>query len=300
MKAVLLTDYGDVDKLVFKDVPEPTPGLRELKVQVEGASINPVDVKLRRGELRAQRPLEFPTILGRDVAGTVREVGAAVKEFQVGDRVMGLVDHAYAEVVVAPVEAFAKVPDEVDAETASALPLVGLTGAQLVEEAVQVKPGDVVLVTGALGSVGRVAVFTAKQCGARVLAGVRSSQREQAETLDADAVVALDDQQELDALPQLDAIADTVSGAVLESLLSKVKRGGVVGTVLATPKSGPHDLIVRTMLVHPDAARLTELGEAVADGELELPVAQRFPLSDVQNAQRLAEQHGVGKVVLVP
>ncbi len=300
MKAVLLTDYGDVDKLVLKDVPEPTPGVRELKVQVEGASINPVDVKLRRGELRAMRPLEFPTILGRDVAGTVREVGDGVKEFQVGDRVMGLVDHAYAEVVVAPVEAFAKVPDEVGAEAASTLPLVGLTGAQLVEEAVQVKPGDTVLVTGALGSVGRVAVFAAKQRGARVPAGVRSSQREQAETLDVDGIVALDDQRELDALPLLDAIADTVNGAVLEALLPKVKRGGVVGTVLGKPKVSSGDVTVRTMMVHPDADRLTELGEAVADGELELPVAKRFPLGDIQNAQRLAEQHGVGKVVLVP
>lgn len=299
MKAVLLTDYGDVDKLVIKDVPEPTLGLRDVKVQVGSASINPVDVKLRRGDMRAMRPLEFPTILGRDVAGTVREVGDAVKEFRVGDRVMGLVDHAYAEVVVAPVESFAKIPDEIGTEEASALPLVGLTGAQLVEEAVQVKSGDVLLVTGALGSVGRVAVFAAKQRGARVLAGVRSSQRQEAETLEADGIVALDDPREVDALPPLDAIADTVNGAVLESLLSKVKRGGVVGTVLGKPKASAEDLTVRTMMVHPDAARLAELAEAVADGELELPVAKRFPLSEVRSAQRLAEQHGVGKVVLV-
>ncbi|HTQ07874.1 MAG TPA: NADP-dependent oxidoreductase [Polyangiaceae bacterium] len=300
MKAVLLTDYGDVDKLVVEDVPEPAPGLREVKVQVEGASINPIDVKLRRGDLRAMRKLEFPAILGRDVAGTVREVGADVKEFRVGDRVMGLVDHAYAEMVVAPVEAFAKVPDEVGAEEASVLPLAGLTGAQLVEEAVGVKPGDVVLVTGALGSVGRVAVFAAKQRGARVLAGVRKSQREEAETLEADGIVALDEPSELDALPLLDAIADTVNGSVLESLLPKVKRGGVVGTVLGKPKSNAGELEVRTMMTHPDAERLTELGEAVADGELELPVAQRFPLGEVRRAQRVAEQHGVGKVVLVP
>lgn len=300
MKAVLLTDYGDVDKLVFKDVPEPAPGLREVKVHVEGASINPVDVKLRRGDLRAMRPLDFPTILGRDVAGTVREVGEAVRELEVGDRVMGLVDHGYAEIVVAPVEAFAKLPDEVGVEEAAALPLAGLTGAQLVEEVVQVKPGDLVLVTGALGSVGRVAVFAAKQRGARVLAGVRSSQLDRAEELEADGVVALDDPRALDALPLLDAIADTVNGAVLESLLPKVKRGGVVGTVLGKPKSATGDVTVRTMMVHPDAARLAELGEAVADGEFELPVAKRFPLSDVRSAQRMAEQHGVGKVVLVP
>lgn len=301
MKAVLLTDYGDVDKLVLWEVPELVPGPGEIKVGVEGASINPMDYKLRRGDLRAVMPLELPAILGRDVAGTVLEVGENVTGIEVGDRVMGLVEHGYAEEVVGPAEAFAKVPDELPAADAAALPLVGLTGAQLVEETLEPNQGDLVLVTGAVGSVGRVAVFAARQCGARVLAGVRARQRAQAEALHVDGVVALDDPDELAKLPVLDGIADTVDGEVLERLLGKVKPGGVVGTVLSAPASAAKRAIsVRTMLTHPDAERLAALGEAYSRGELELPVDKRYPLTEIRAAQRLAEQPGVGKIVVMP
>jgi len=151
MKAVILTDYGGVDKLALTEVPEPFPGPREVKVRVEAAGINPIDYKVRRGDLRATMPLDLPTILGRDVAGTVVEVGSEVREFSVGDRVMGLVEHGYAEWVVAPASAFARVPDPVGTVQAAALPLAGLTGVQLVEDVVHVTEGEVVLVTGALG-----------------------------------------------------------------------------------------------------------------------------------------------------
>src|SRR6266704_6246139 len=106
MKAVLLTGYGDIDKLELAEVPEPRPGRGEVKVRVAGTSVNPVDYKIRRGELRHAMTLELPAILGRDAAGEVVEVGAGVRELEVGDRVMGLVQHGYAELVVAPEESF--------------------------------------------------------------------------------------------------------------------------------------------------------------------------------------------------
>lgn len=300
MKAVLLTEYGGADKLVVADVPEPSLAPSEVKVKVAGASINPIDLKLRRGDLRGVMPLELPAILGRDASGEVVEVGSDVRTLEVGDRVMGIVDHAYAEVVVAKEEAFAKVPDSLDVLRAAALPLVGLTGAQLVEEVIKPKPGDVVLVTGAVGSVGRVAVFALKQRGAIVVAGVRSEQRELAEMLEADDVVAIDDEARIDEIPMLDAIADTVNGEVLEKLLPRLKAGGMLGTVLAGPKkAGEFEITVRTMLSHPDSSRLRELGESVARGELEVPIDKLFPLSEVRAAQQIAEQHGVGKVLLV-
>jgi NADPH:quinone reductase-like Zn-dependent oxidoreductase len=300
MKAVVLTEYGGVEKLVVTDVPEPAPGPHEVKVRVEAASINPIDYKLRRGDLRTIMPIELPTIPGRDVAGTVVEVGSDVSDLKVGDRVMGLVEHGYAEMVVALATAFAKVPDPVGAVQAAALPLAGLTGVQLVENAIEAKRGEILLVTGAVGSVGRVAVFTAKQHGARVIAGVRGRQRLEAESLGADEIVALDDRRALDKLPLLDAVADTVDGDVVEALLPKIKRGGVLGTVLREPPGAEQrEISVRTMLVHPDAERLSELGEAVASGEFALPVKRRYALSEVRLAQRVAEKHGSGKVVLV-
>jgi NADPH:quinone reductase-like Zn-dependent oxidoreductase len=300
MKAVLLTEYGNVDKLVVTQLPEPETGPGDVKVRVRGAGINPLDLSLRRGDLRTVMPLELPAILGRDVAGDVLEVGEEVTAFHVGDRVLGLVQGGYAEVVVAPAEAFAKIPEDMEPVAAAAVPMVALTGAQLVEEAVQPHAGDAVLVTGALGSVGRVAVFAARKRGAKVIAGVRAAQRELASSLDVDGVVALDDPDELARLPVVDAIADTVNGQVMESLLDKVRPRGVIGTVLNEPK-GAHEreLTVRTMLVHPDSRRLAEVARAVAQGEIALPIDGRYPLAEVRAAQELAGQHGIGKVVLV-
>jgi NADPH:quinone reductase-like Zn-dependent oxidoreductase len=300
MHAVVLTGYGDVEKLELREVDDPRPGARQILVKVAGAGINPIDWKIRRGDLRAMLPLRLPTILGRDVSGTVVAVGPEVTQFQVGDRVMGLVEHGYAELVVASVEGFAKLPPEIELERAGALPLVGLTGTQLIEEAVEARAGERVLVTGALGSVGRVAVFAAKKRGAQVVAGVRARQREEARKLDVDEIVALDEPDDIKHMKPVDAIADTVNGKAVQAVLDKVKPGGVVGTVLGPPLGAKEQgLRVHPMLAHPDPKRLAAIGEAVVKGELVLPIDQRFPLDEVQIAQNVAERGGVGKILLL-
>jgi len=301
MKAVVLNGYGDVEQLELREVEEPSPGPRQIKVKVAGASINPVDWKIRKGEMRSLLPLELPAILGRDASGEVVAVGAEVTEFQVGDRVMGLVLHGYAEVVVASVESFTKLPPELDLAEAGALPLVGLTGTQLVDEAVGIRAGERLLITGAVGSVGRVAVFTAKKRGAQIVAGVRSRQRDEAEKLDVDEVIALDDPRDIERLRPVDALADTVNGKTVASLLDKVKPGGVVGTVLSPPLGAKEQgLRVHSILAHPDPKQLAEIADAAASGDLVLPIDRRFPLGQAPAAQHVAEAGGVGKVLLVP
>jgi NADPH:quinone reductase-like Zn-dependent oxidoreductase len=301
MKAVLLTGYGDIDRLELREVPDPTPGPNELAVRVAAASINPIDWKLRKGALKAWRPLELPAGLGRDVSGTVAAVGPGVSRFTVGMRVLGLVDRGYAELVVAAQDAWAEVPTGLDLIEAAALPLVGLTGFQLVDEALEVREGENVLVTGATGGVGRAAVFAALARGARVYAGVRLRHRGEAAKLGAAGVVALDDEAELGALPPLDAIADTVGGETVQKLLARVKPGGRIGTVVGEPPGAKErGLVVRALLAHPDPKRLAEVARAVAAGKLVIPVAARFPLSEAGKAQRMAEGGGVGKVLLIP
>src|SRR5438270_598476 len=186
MKAVVLTAYGDVDKLVLRDVPAPTPGPGEVKVKIAAASINPVDWKVRSGAMQKMMPMSLPAILGRDVAGTVLEVGAGVTGLKAGDEVLGFVQHGYAEEVVGAQEAFAQKPRGLDFVRAAALPLVVLTGAQLIEEATRPAKGELVLITGAVGGVGRSAVYAAKQLGARVIAGVRAKQKVEAQKVGAD------------------------------------------------------------------------------------------------------------------
>src|SRR5579863_3954892 len=136
MKAALLVGYGGVDQLELREVPEPQTGPGQIKVQVVGASINPIDWKLRQGAKRPGMNLKLPAILGRDAAGEVLEVGSGVTRFRAGDRVAGLVMGAYGERVVANEEAWAAVPANLDLVDAAAVPLVALTGAELVDDGV--------------------------------------------------------------------------------------------------------------------------------------------------------------------
>jgi len=299
MKAVTLIAYGNADKLEMKDVPDPKVGPNDVKVRMAGASINPIDWKLRSGEMQSMMPLVFPAVLGRDASGEVVAIGAGVSRLKVGDRVMGLVNAAYAEVIVAPADAWAVVPAAMDLVDAAALPLVLLTGAQLIDDAVRPRNGDVVLVTGAVGSVGRAAVYVAKARGAQVWAGVRGRQLAAATKLGADGVVALDDEADIAKLPLLDAIADTVGGPVTARLFSKLKVGGCIGSVVGEPAGAAlRGFVVRSAMTHPDAPRLLTLAQAVADGKLTIPIVRRFPLSQAREAQVLAEQHAGGKVLL--
>src|SRR5262245_2069699 len=159
MRAVVLTEYGPPSTLQLQTVPDPTPGANEIAVRMAGASVNPIDWKQRSGAVRQYFPLKLPAVLGRDVSGTVAAVGPGGGAFAIGDRVLGWVPGGgYADVVVAAVGRWARVPATLDLADAGALPLVALTGAQLAEQAVDARPGETILVTGATGGVGRVTV----------------------------------------------------------------------------------------------------------------------------------------------
>lgn len=299
MKAIVLTAYGDVTQLELRKLPRQRPGPNEIKVRMAGAGINPIDWKLRSGALQTFMPLTLPAVLGRDVSGEVVEVGPGVTQFEVGNRVMGLVMGGYATFVVAACDAWALVPAQMDLVDAASLPLALLTGAQLIEETIQPSAGDIVLVTGALGSVGRVAVFAAKARGAKVWAGVRGTRTKEANTLGADGIVALDSDEAIHALPALDSVADTVGGNVITKLLGKIKPGGIVGSIVGEPAGAKErPVVVRLLLAHADAARLAAFAQLVAKGELVLPIVMRVPLARAREAQSFAEQHASGKVLL--
>jgi len=302
MKAIVLSEYGGPNQLVLREHPTPEPGAGQIKVRVASASINPIDWKLRSGEYKSMMPLELPVVLGRDAAGKVVKVGAGVTKFEVGDSVLGLVNGAYAEFVVAPTEAWAKLPEGLDEIGAGALPLVLLTGDQLADATLGSAPaaGQTVLVTGALGGVGRTAAWVAKQRGAKVLAGVRGKQVAEAQELGLDGVVALDDDAALAQLAPVDRIADTVGGETTQRLLSKLKAGGTIGSVVGEPASAKErGFKVNAFMAHPDSVRLAELAEAIAAGKFRIPIGQRLPLAEAAAAQTLAEKGGIGKVLLV-
>ena len=237
MKAVRLREYGGPDKLIYEDnVPEPTLTDDGVLVDMASTSVNPIDWKIRSGARQKDFPLKLPTILGRDVCGVVSAVGNNVRSFKRGDHVIGMGDATYAERVVIHASALTHVPEGVDLIDAAALPLVVLTGDQLVRLAAQVQSGQTVIVSGALGSVGRAAVHAAMKVGARVIAGVRKRQLAEAASLGAADVVAVDDDEALAKLANVDAVVDTVGNETASKLLAKIKPGGKFGYASALVK----------------------------------------------------------------
>jgi NADPH:quinone reductase-like Zn-dependent oxidoreductase len=301
MKAVVLWEYGGPGKLQYEDVEDPIAGEGEVLVRVTASSVNPIDFKLRSGVMKDVWPLELPTILGRDISGIVREVGARVKGFAPGDRVMALGNKAYAELAVVKATDLTHVPEKLDLVEAAALPLVSLTGEQLITRGTKIQAGQTVLVAGALGSVGRAAVWTAKKAGAVVIAGVRKSQVKEAEALGADEVLALDDKEAMERLGFIDAVADTVGHETAEKLLGKVKQGGVFASVLGAPANAAMNPTVRieAVLAVPDAKTLATMAEDAVEGRLVIPIDRMVPLAEAAKAQAAAEKGGIGKVLLL-
>jgi NADPH:quinone reductase-like Zn-dependent oxidoreductase len=264
-------------------------------------SVNPIDYKMRSGAVKDHFPLEFPAILGRDIAGIVREVGSGVTQFKPGDKVMGVGSKTYAELTVVAAKDLALVPDKLDVVRAAALPLVTLTGEQLMTRGARIQSGQTVLVTGAVGGVGRSAVWTAKKAGAKVIAGVKKSQVKEAGALGADQVLALDDSAAIEKLGFIDAVADTVGGETGQKLLAKVKQGGIFASVVGPPANAElHPTIkIEAIQAKPDAAMVRIMAEDAAAGRLVIPIDRMVPLADAGKAHAAAEKGGIGKILLL-
>jgi NADPH:quinone reductase-like Zn-dependent oxidoreductase len=301
MKAIVVHQYGGPEVLKFEDYPDPVAGAGEVLVRVAAASVNPIDYKRRAGLTKSFYPMTFPSLIGVDMSGTVVKLGPGVEDFSVGDRVFAMADNTYAELCVVKAAVLAKVPKGLDLIEAAALPLVTVTGNQLLA-ATGIKAGETVLVVGAVGNVGRSAVFTAKAREATVLAGVLKRQTDEAKTVGTDQVVATDDDTAVTNLPPVDAVADTVGGRTAENLLAKVKPGGVFASVNGAPQNAAKYPSVKVVRVFSkfDRKTLEFMAEAVRDGKLVIPIGRRLPLSEAAQAQAAAEKGGIGKILLVP
>ena len=301
MKAVVLHAYGPPSNLKYEDVPDPKPGPDEVLVRVHAASLNPIDWKIRSGAAKARFPIEFPYILGRDLAGIVQEAGADVLGFKQGDPVFALAWHTYAELCVVKASELAKIPEGLELTTAAAVPLVSVTGDQLMRDGAKAQAGQTILLTGALGSVGRIALFAALDIGAKVIAGVRKKQIDEALTLGAIAAIDLTEDDAIATLGLVDAVADTIGGETATKLIGKVKPGGNYGSVVGPPSNAAlHPTVqVNAVMAHPDIKTYTLYGEAIVAGKLLLPIDRMMPLSEAAEAQAAGEKGGVGKIILM-
>jgi NADPH:quinone reductase-like Zn-dependent oxidoreductase len=304
VKAVRLYEYGGPENLTYEqDVPEPTLSADSVLVESAATSVNPIDWKIRSGARQKDFPLKLPAILGKDVSGVVQAVGRNIRTFKPGDRVLACTDATYAELVAVQGSILTHLPDGLNLVDAAAIPLVSLTGDQLVRLAARAQSGQTLLVSGALGSVGRAAVHTAKKLGVTVIAGVRARQLPEARTLEVSDSIAIDDDSAIAAFALVDGVADTVGGDTAAKLFGRVKNGGYFGYASVFPDGVAKlnaTVTVTRVFARPDASKVREFADDIRDGKFLLPIGRRMPLRDAGEAQALAQRGGLGKIILVP
>ena len=303
MKAVRLYEYGGPENLKYEeDAPEPSMGADSVLVQAAAASVNPVDWKIRSGARQKDFPLQLPAILGMDVSGVVRAVGRNIRVFKPGEHVLALTTATYAELVAVDGSNLTHLPDGVDLIDAAAIPLIALTGDQLVRLAARAQSGQTLLISGALGSVGRAAVHTAHKLGIKVIAGVRAARLPEARSLGVFATVAIDDDAAISALEMVDGVADTVGGETAAKLFGKVKNGGNFGYASVLPEGVAQrntSVMITRVFARPDPSKVREFADDIRDGKFLLPIGHRLPLRAAAEAHALAQKGGAGKIVLV-
>jgi NADPH:quinone reductase-like Zn-dependent oxidoreductase len=302
MKASVVSAYGGPEVMKYQDMPDPQVGVGDILVKVAGIGINPEDMLERNGVLKDQWPMHFPAIIGLDVSGTVVATGEGVTDLKAGERVCGWSYHTYAELVADKATLFAKVPATMDLVDAAAIPLVGVTGSQMISVASGLRPGQTLLVSGAAGAVGRCAVYMAKVSGAHVIAGVQRFQLDQADSIGADETIALDDPGAFAALPQVDIVANMLRGKPATDLLAKVKDGGTFVSVTGAPDGTKDYPKVRVVPFRSkqDRAGIAFIADAVNAGKMTIPIGRREELKNAGAAQAMFTKGGIGKVLLIP
>src|ERR1700677_5105294 len=303
MKRVRIYEYGGAETLKYElDVPEPVLGADAVLIEAVATSVNPIDWKVRSGARQKDFPLKFPAILGKDVSGVVRAVGSDIRHFKPGDRVLGMADATYAQFVSMQGALLTHLPDGLDLIDAAAIPLVSLTGDQLVRLATRAVNGQTILISGALGSVGRAAVHTAKKLGARGIAGVRERQLADVAGLGVSGAVAIDDDAAIASLETVDGVADTVGGETAAKLFRKIREGGRFGyaSVFPAEEAATNPTVeVTRVFARPDASKVREFADDIRDGTFSLPISRRLPLRDAAAAHALMQKGGAGKIVLL-
>jgi NADPH:quinone reductase-like Zn-dependent oxidoreductase len=305
-RAVQFDDYGGVEVLKVLDVPRPEPGPDQVLVAVRAAGINPSEGKIRAGLVRAIFPATFPSGQGSDLAGVVEEVGAGVIGVAVGDEVIGYTDNraSHAEYVLVEAANLTPKPAEIPWEVAGGLFVAGVTGVATVR-AVAPTAGEAVVIAGAAGGVGVFAIQLAVRTGARVIAVAGARHHAWLRERGAVPVVYGDGVGERITAAAGDtpvaAFIDLVGGGYVELALELGIAADRIDTIVDFPAIAKYDVKGDGGAAAASAATLTELAEAIAAGDLVVPIQRTYPLGEVRAAfTELEAGHIAGKIVLIP
>ena len=305
MKAVRFDHYGDVDVLQVVDVQDPVPSAGEVLVAVKAAGINPGEASIREGLHRDRWPATFPSGEGSDLAGVVHSVGPEVADVSPGDEVIGWTDRraSHAQFVVVERDHLTSRPAGVPWDPAGALFVAGATAWAAVR-AVAPSSGEVVVVSGAAGGVGTIAVQLVRDAGARVI-GLASSGHHA--WLEEHGIIPIaygdgvGERTRAAAPGGVDAFIDTFGGGYVDLALELGVRPDRTDTIFDWEAAARTGAKTDGNAAGASAQVLAELAQMIAQGRLEIPIAATYPLERVQDAYRLLEQrHTLGKIVLHP
>ncbi|MFD8157765.1 NADP-dependent oxidoreductase [Streptomyces malaysiensis] len=307
MKRIQYHQYGGPEVMRFEDFEPTRPGPGEVLVRVKAAAANPMDWKIRSGEMKIMTGRKFPRGLGHDFAGVVAEVGDGVTRLGVGDEVLGGASikaaGAFAEMVVADEKAVVKKPADLSWEEAAAVPIVGLTAFQAMVSTSELHTGQAVFVHGCLGGVGRSAVQLALAHGASVGGSCRGTARQEAHDLGVTPIVDFD----FDAMKlagRFDVVFDTAGTLPIKAARALLKPGGRIIDITPTPAKfvrsalpGPYQVLIAKVSVED----LEAVAQAVGKGILRLPIARTVPLGRAIEALTELERNRTpkgGKLVI--
>ncbi len=314
MKAAVVEKYGPADVLHIKEVEQPRIKPDFILVRNHAASINPIDFKVRRGDLKVITGFRKPRvgILGYDVAGEVLETGEKVTGFSKGDQIYAhiSVKHggANAEYVAVPAQAASLKPANLSFEEAAAVPLAALTAMQALRDKGNIGPGEQVLINGASGGVGVFAVQIAKAFGAAVTAVCGPKNTELVQSLGADAVIDYTKEDFTKSNESFDIIFDVVANKSFPACKQALKPDGIYITTIPTPAIIASILLTsllpgkkaRSVMVKSSGKDLQILKELIEDEKVQVVIDRTFPLSQIAEAHRYSEAgHTRGKNVLI-
>jgi NADPH:quinone reductase-like Zn-dependent oxidoreductase len=309
MKRVQYFKYGGTDVLRLDDVEQPDVGRGQIRIQVRAAAANPLDWKIRRGEMKAVAGSRFPRGLGHDFAGVIEVVGRGVKRLKVGDEVLGVTSipqaGAFAESIVADEKNATLKPTSISFEQAAALTLVSVTAWNGLVTKARLSAGQSVFITGCLGGVGRAAVQIALMRGAKVVGSCSASGRDEALALGVDEVIDYRTFRTAPYRRRFDVVLDTAGSLSLSQCGSMLKRGGISLHIVPTPAkligcllSSRHNLVFGS----PTPQALAGVAEAAGHGKLVPAIGRIAPLSEAISAIAELEKTGSpkGKLVIAP
>jgi NADPH:quinone reductase-like Zn-dependent oxidoreductase len=301
IKAVRIEQYGGSEQLKYEDAPLPEIGPGQVLAKVRYAGVNPIDWKIREGNMKETRPAIFPLTLGQDFAGEIVLGGSDSGHFRTGDRVFGFGDGTYAEFTAAAITYIAAIPKKVEFAVAAALPTPGVTALQAIRDCLQPKPGTRILIQGAAGSVGSLATQIAKRWGAQVIGTAADEDIVYLRSLGHVQVVDFKHER-FETVGQVDAVLDLIGGETATRSFAIVKKGGVL---VSTVGAANAELAARAgirgvnMVSKGNAADLSELASLVESGDVKPRIGEVFRLEQAREAQDTSQQgRAKGKILI--